>query len=747
MFIKNNGVAIEVNNDGSFIFAGKTYHDDKNQHLKNIEDKLVVFADSKYSINYDDIPKRLKEKINRTLNTIYSHLDKKRDEDVVALNRLKDFGFLEDDYERIKRVSKNINNIAFGMGLGNAEASYDRYKKQNPENRSIFGFHSAVKGDLSVERDKIAVFVENFKKKKLNDFTFFSETLQDFGISDTKEVLSIYNDSIDSVFVIGTKDYAVISVAKKEFMDLQAQVIKDAVESGYGVPIDLPRFVSPSDKINDETINPQKVKMIRQFDFTKNQVGYKSDAFMSNGDISPKVKSLLSDNIKTQIKILNMDTNNSLGMINLQLIKNNGFSFDKMKDWALYSGDNDIINPQKAMGVAITGLKQCNKLVECGILQSSDNKNYSFTTPRAREILLENPAATYNELADIMIKEHEITFAGVEKPINKELFDSEKADFEGFLDAQFKSYYVPQGLGIDAFRTDALVDESQERQRMRDFYPELQRGAGFDAVLSDFFDKREFDFIRTPSLNFSDKRVVDAISKEWSGAQQHNRNNKNEISQNDFINISAVKFDGISVKSLNNWKESVIAAKSLSKDEADGFVEASLSRGEALVLAGLMVKAGKDYKFLDGFSKEILYKNYKESLAGLQELNKGVKVSKPVMSPVNTVDTSVGVLQSNRELTAALADFNYAWSLSGDEKYKRMMGAVEFDLTIKFKEAYATDEHFKTFVHDMLKREDSTGVRNAFYNDIFEQMSEESDSSIEDISKNLTVSNASDYSA
>lgn len=848
MLLIHNGTPITILNDGSFVIAGKTYIDGPQQALKGIEDKLKLFTDANHAVHYDDIPKRLQMKINRSLSTIFERLDENRDEGVVAINKLRDFGFLPEDNERIRRVSEQMGAIAYDMGLSDLGIAYERFKEHERQNHDrkkavtdfidrywredidsfpffneelqkqglnkneilreynnqvhlkerighfmtlpekeragafideyrkknlanfgyfdkamhsfglsndeifkryreiettavsekLTAFYNYVRGNrIQPDREKIAKFVTNYKHEGQADFAFFSETLQDFGLTDQHDILREYNDSIDESFRMSTSEFSLVSVAKKEFIELQEQIIRDAVESGLDAPTDLPRFVSPSDRIKDETINPQKIKMIAAHDFTAVSAGYLGDAFDAHGNLSRDAEVTINKNIALQQKIIHIANDGNTGLVNLQLIKNNGFSYDKMKEWALYSANHDIVNPQRAMMVAITGLKQCNKLVECGILATSDNKNFTFTSPRSREILFENPDATYNELADMVIEAHEIKYVDgvVRQPVDPEVFVTERREYEAFLDAQYQSYYAPQGLTADDFLADASQDESQEYQRYRDMCPELRKGIEFAKLLGDYFEESKYDFVRVPKLNFEDKNIRGKIEKLWGSLQKENREKNNEETQKRFIYMSAIRFGGISHKRLLEWASKAVEGGHVDEETAAGFIESTVKEAKGLVEAGILTENRDGYKFTDNYSREILLENYEKELPTLQQLNRGVKVEKRPSAVADNVPSGASGLDTKYEdLLKRMEAFNFSWSRSGDERYRSMMRETEDELSNEFILSYQTNKPFKKVIDDMLPTiKDVTGATQAFYDAQFDRMAEAEKHAVIDI--------------
>lgn len=129
---------------------------------------------------------------------------------------------------------------------------------------------------------------------------------------------------------------------------------------------------------------------------------------------------------------------------------------------------------------------------------------------------------------------------------------------------------------------------------------------------------------RTPSIDFYDKSTQSKINQEWQTQQTKNRQNAEPT--RDFMNISAVKFNGVSKPALEKWAE---VAKSNSKTDAttiDKFVSASLRNAEALTVIGILNRVEDGvYKFADNFAKQALYNNTDKTVAQIQEANQGIR--------------------------------------------------------------------------------------------------------------------------
>lgn len=134
---------------------------------------------------------------------------------------------------------------------------------------------------------------------------------------------------------------------------------------------------------------------------------------------------------------------------------------------------------------------------------------------------------------------------------------------------------------------------------------------------------------RTPSVDFLDKTVLSKINEEWQ--QQQTKNRAAAEPTRDFMNISAVRFNGISKDSLDRWGET---AKSHSRADAgviDAFISASLRNANELVKIGVLKEVSADtnnFKFVDNFAKQSLYNNIDKTVAQIAEANQGKQVTR-----------------------------------------------------------------------------------------------------------------------
>lgn len=682
MFVINNKKKIFINPDGSIKIGEKVYYD-VNNNLRNINN-ITPLLDNNSSIEYLDIPIGFRKKINKSLNEIFENLESNED-GIIALTHLRDFGILKETRDILKESSKRINSSLFKMGFSNLDKFYFENKKAKLE------FLENLNTNTKVNYSAITKYVSYYKDNNLNNFKIFCETLQDFGLKNQSDILKYYNDSIDSNFKLGSEEFGIISFAKRDLINLQNKIIQDAISLGLDVPIDLPRFIAPTDKIKDEVINPAKIKLLQTFDFS-NINSYKNKYFNDDHSLSTELKTKFINDLKVQEKIINIDSNDNLDLIKLQVLHNNGFSFSKMKDWAL-NNKTEILGPQKSMVIAQSALKYCNKLVECGILQTKNFEDYTFTSPLSREILLENQSKSFNELAEIMIMEFQIKDTengSIENAISADVIIKQKKEFYEFLDAQFASFYKTQNIDFENFKNDILKENSEEFNRMKDLYPALN-GTPFIELIQEYEDKKAYIFDRTSTLNFKSKEIKDALNSKWQEIQNKNRNKSEDdlLTPIEFINISAVRFEGINLHKLNEWKDSV----SLPGDQAEKFVELSIKHAKDLVNIGIFKTTDNEiFTFSDNYAKEILFKNYDKDLNQLEKQNLGTKklnieFSKKTVTPLEK--------EKNKPKLTSFTHNGINWELSlgsTKESYKIFRNGHLFKDNLTLLEVFSEDE-------------------------------------------------------
>lgn len=134
---------------------------------------------------------------------------------------------------------------------------------------------------------------------------------------------------------------------------------------------------------------------------------------------------------------------------------------------------------------------------------------------------------------------------------------------------------------------------------------------------------KEIIFERNPKIDFSSEKIKEAVNTTWQKLQRINR--EQQAQNRDFMNISAVKFGGVSEKSLQLWAQNAIK-NGIDATITVKFVEASLRNAEQLQKAGILKEASKgEYRFTDNFSKQTLYENLNAPVAYIQKMNQGTQ--------------------------------------------------------------------------------------------------------------------------
>lgn len=127
---------------------------------------------------------------------------------------------------------------------------------------------------------------------------------------------------------------------------------------------------------------------------------------------------------------------------------------------------------------------------------------------------------------------------------------------------------------------------------------------------------------RTPSVDFLDKTTQAKITQVWTEQQTKNRSQVEPT--RDFMNISALKFGGVSKPALEKWGETAKSHARADSNVIEAFINASLRNAKELVKAGVMhEKSPGEYKFVDNFAKQALYQNIDKPVAQIAKANQG----------------------------------------------------------------------------------------------------------------------------
>jgi len=194
---------------------------------------------------------------------------------------------------------------------------------------------------------------------------------------------------------------------------------------------------------------------------------------------------------------------------------------------------------------------------------------------------------------------------------------------------------------------DPKTKEDIENKYLFNQEPALERAMEAKEISKVISKEPQFETVykRDATVNFSSQATKAKISTTWSELQKVNR--EQQAQNRDFMNISAVRFGGVSQKSLDKWSEQ---AKSRGVDEkiVNKFTEATLRNAKELQKIGIFkeVSAG-EYKFKDNFAKEVLFKNLDKPVAELEKLNRGEKI-KVEVNPTKDLTERVESISSEK---------------------------------------------------------------------------------------------------
>lgn len=184
-------------------------------------------------------------------------------------------------------------------------------------------------------------------------------------------------------------------------------------------------------------------------------------------------------------------------------------------------------------------------------------------------------------------------------------------------------------IDVLAANKEYLSMSPEEQTKFEDLHifkyePLKERLAEIQAIQKELKEPKVETIIdRTPTVDFYDKAIQGKITQEWQKQQTINRESASPTRI--FMNFSAVKFGGVSKPALDKW---ALAAKSNGAEAAivDKFVDASLRNAKELEKIGIFKEqAPGEYKFVDNFAKEALYKNIDKTVAQISEANKGIQ--------------------------------------------------------------------------------------------------------------------------
>lgn len=159
--------------------------------------------------------------------------------------------------------------------------------------------------------------------------------------------------------------------------------------------------------------------------------------------------------------------------------------------------------------------------------------------------------------------------------------------------------------------------------------PALERAAEAKEVSKIIEQKPQYKtaYKRDATINFSSQETKTELNQTWSKLQKIN--NQEQAQNRDFMNVSAVKFGGVSKEKLESWQNFAIK-NGANKEVTQKYVDASLRNAVELEKAGILTQSNKkegEFKFKDQFAKQTLFQNLDKPVNELANLNKGEQVT------------------------------------------------------------------------------------------------------------------------
>lgn len=184
-----------------------------------------------------------------------------------------------------------------------------------------------------------------------------------------------------------------------------------------------------------------------------------------------------------------------------------------------------------------------------------------------------------------------------------------------------------QGLSEDAKLQveDQLIFNPKLEKRQQQNIEELQDKSKELETIS-----KELEKPQEVKISFDKKSVNEA----WKVAQIENR--KQEIPSQKFMNLSALKFGGVSEQSLNKWGAQMDSLRDKGKnvptqEKVQEFIQGSLNNAARLAQQSILTQtATNEYKFTNDASKDTLFSSVmqKEQVVDLKERVKDLSSEK-----------------------------------------------------------------------------------------------------------------------
>ena len=196
-----------------------------------------------------------------------------------------------------------------------------------------------------------------------------------------------------------------------------------------------------------------------------------------------------------------------------------------------------------------------------------------------------------------------------------------------------------------------LNASNEEKLKIEDKYlyqePLQERAAEVKEIANEVKKEpvKEVVYERNATVDFNSEPIKQELKETWSKLQKINR--EQQAQNRDFMNISAVKFGGVSKAQLEKWQNFAVS-KGADKEVTQKYVDASLRNAEQLKTAGVLREVSQgEFKFKDQYAKEVLFKNVDKTNEEIAQLNKGVQ-KEITINPQNELKSRLQDLASEK---------------------------------------------------------------------------------------------------
>lgn len=276
-----------------------------------------------------------------------------------------------------------------------------------------------------------------------------------------------------------------------------------------------------------------------------------------------------------------------------------------------------------------------NEFLEKAVSKGHSLKDSSVAIHKVgQQAFLEDFQTYYHDYLHEEKKDFESTIKDLQKKLDVyELKEASKNETLKDFEVLSKDLSAVDKIDVLAANKEYLSMKPEEQTKFEDLHifkcePLQERLAEIQAIYKNMEEpKVETINGRTPTVDFFSKATQSKITQVWTEQQTKNRSQAEPT--RDFMNISAVKFGGVSKPALEKWGETAKSHTKADSNVIEAFINASLRNAKELVKAGVMhEKSPGEYKFVDNFAKQSLYNNIDKTVEKIAEANQGKQITR-----------------------------------------------------------------------------------------------------------------------